>query len=68
MNILKEMNEADLKSLAIDKTLDRQRILSAVSGGDMSGGLQIPISMVNVTLYHFLCFVVFVLSCLYSCK
>ena len=36
MDILKEMNETDLKSLAIDKTLDRQRILNALSGSDMN--------------------------------
>ena len=53
MDILKEMNETDLKSLAIDKTLDRQRILNALSGGDMNGGLQLPISKVNFTFYCF---------------
>ena len=53
MDILKEMNETDLKSLAIDKTLDRQRILNALSGSDMNGGLQLPISKVNFTFYYF---------------
>jgi len=33
MEALKEMNDKDLKSLAIDQTIDRERILNAVGGG-----------------------------------
>ena len=62
MDILKEMNETDLKSLAIDKTLDRQRILNALSGSDMNGGLQLPISKVNFTFYFFRRFIIFTRS------